>query len=103
MRLQVTGSNKGIGLAVVKLLTQQWDGVVYLTSRSQELGMKAVKELLAESKSLDDKGDRLRYHQLDLNSQQSIERLATHLKKEHGHIDILVNNAAIAFGVGLHS
>ena len=29
----VTGSNKGIGLAIVRALCKQYDGAVYLTSR----------------------------------------------------------------------
>ena len=41
----VTGSNKGIGFAIVKKLCQQFDGVVYLTSRNEERGKAAVAEL----------------------------------------------------------
>ena len=41
----VTGSNKGIGFAIVKHLCQKIDGVVYLTSRDEGRGKAAVAEL----------------------------------------------------------
>ena len=41
----VTGSNKGIGLAVVKGLYGKFDGDILLTARSKERGLAAVEEL----------------------------------------------------------
>ena len=41
----VTGSNKGIGFAVVKGLYGKFDGDIYLTSRSEERGLAALEEL----------------------------------------------------------
>ena len=41
----VTGSNKGIGLAIVKGLVAKFEGDVYLTSRSEERGLAAVEQL----------------------------------------------------------
>ena len=41
----VTGSNKGIGLAVVKGLYGKFDGDILLTARSEERGLAAVEEL----------------------------------------------------------
>ena len=41
----VTGSNKGIGLAIVKGLVAKFDGDVYLTSRSEERGLAALDQL----------------------------------------------------------
>ncbi len=41
----VTGSNKGIGLAVVKSLCEKFEGDVFLTARNKDLGTKAVAEL----------------------------------------------------------
>ena len=54
--------------------------------------MKAVADLEKE-------GLNPRYHQLDISNQQSVEALRDHLKKEHGGLDILINNAAMAFKV----
>ena len=41
----VTGSNKGIGFAVVKGLFGKFDGDIFLTARSEERGLAAVEEL----------------------------------------------------------
>ena len=42
---QVTGSNKGIGFAIVKGLCEKFSGTVYLTSRDEGRGRAAVAEL----------------------------------------------------------
>lgn len=41
----VTGSNKGIGYAIVKGLFGKFDGDIVLTSRSEERGLEAVENL----------------------------------------------------------
>lgn len=88
----VTGSNKGIGLAIVKGLCEKFDGIVYLTARDITRGEHAVKEL---QKS----GLQTKFHQLDIADDKSVETFANYLRREHGGIDILVNNAGIAFKV----
>lgn len=92
--LQVTGSNKGIGFATVKALcsTAGSGAVVYLTARSVERGNDAVKKLNKE-------GLKPRFHPLDVDDASSIATFASFLKKEHGGLDVLVNNAAIAYKV----
>ncbi|XP_049881914.1 carbonyl reductase [NADPH] 1-like [Pectinophora gossypiella] len=86
----VTGANKGIGFAIVRGLCKRFDGIVYLTSRDESRGQKAVVELHKENL-------KPAYHQLDITEISSIEKFRDHIVKEHGGIDILVNNAAIAF------
>ncbi|RVE39842.1 hypothetical protein evm_015508 [Chilo suppressalis] len=86
----VTGGNKGIGFAIVRGLCKRFKGIVYLTSRDEERGRKAVSDLKEEGLSP-------RFHQLDINDKKSIETFRDYIKKEHGGIDILINNAAIAF------
>ncbi|BET02280.1 KR domain [Nesidiocoris tenuis] len=86
----VTGSNKGIGLQIVKNLCAQFDGVVYLTSRDISRGEKAVENLKSEGLSP-------AYHQLDADSDESVNKFRDFIKEKHGGIDVLVNNAAIAF------
>lgn len=39
----------------------------------------------------------MRFHQLDVTNVESIRRLADYIRKTHGGLDILINNAAIAF------
>ncbi|XP_044728961.1 carbonyl reductase [NADPH] 1-like isoform X1 [Chrysoperla carnea] len=86
----VTGSNKGIGYAIVKGLCEKFNGVVYLTARDVERGQEAVKKL----NSL---GFKPEFHQLDVNDVPSIDKFRDHIKEKYGGIDVLVNNAVIAF------
>jgi len=86
----VTGSNKGIGLAVVRALCKQFQGDVFLTSRDEGRGKEAVEIL--RSKGLNPK-----YAVLDLGKEETICKVRDLLKETYGGIDILVNNAGIAF------
>jgi len=86
----VTGSNKGIGFAVVRKLCKQFEGDVYLTSRNAERGETAVKQL-------EEEGLKPKFHQLDIDDEASVIALRDFMKEKYGGIDILVNNAAIAF------
>ena len=86
----VTGSNKGIGKSIVKLLLQDKEQkIVYLTSRNVENGEKAVKDL-------EEIGLKPYFHQLDITDSKSIECLRDFLVEKHGGLDVLVNNAGIA-------
>jgi len=86
----VTGSNKGIGYGIVKELCAKFDGVVYLTSRDEERGKAAVQELNKH-------GCYPHYHQLDIDDESSVQKFKDYLETKYGGIDVLVNNAAIAF------
>ena len=87
----VTGSNKGIGLAIVRSLCKKFDGDVVLTSRDEGRGNEAVAEL-KEKEGLNPV-----YHQLDITSRDSIEGLVTFIKDQYGGLDVLINNAGIAY------
>ena len=86
----VTGSNKGIGLAIVRGLCRQFKGHVYLTSRDEQRGKEAVTVLEKE-------GLTPLYHQLDITDVQSVERLKQFILDKYGGIDVLVNNAGFAY------
>jgi NAD(P)-dependent dehydrogenase (short-subunit alcohol dehydrogenase family) len=86
----VTGANKGIGLAIVRSLCKQFDGCVYLTARNEDLGKQAVKQLETE-------GLKPKFHQLDIDSMESIERLKNYISTTHGGLDVLINNAGMAY------
>ena len=73
----VTGGNKGIGLGVVRGICKQFKGDVILTSRDSERGVAAVKALEGEGLSP-------KFHQLDIDSQQSIATLKEFLEKNYG-------------------
>ncbi|CAK1542332.1 unnamed protein product [Leptosia nina] len=84
----VTGSNKGIGYAIVKELCKRGVSVVYLTARDIQRGQKAVEELKKEGYSPS-------FYQLEVNNEDNVKSFAKHLKKTHGGLDILINNAGV--------
>ncbi|KAH3778672.1 carbonyl reductase [NADPH] 1-like isoform X2 [Dreissena polymorpha] len=86
----VTGSNKGIGYAIVRGLCTQFQGDVILTARSEANGQEALKKLNAE-------GLKPVFHQLDITDGTSVQRMRDFLQKNYGGLDVLVNNAAIAY------
>ena len=88
----VTGSNKGIGFAIVRGLCKQFTGDVYLTARDEGRGQAAVALLKAEGLSP-------KFHQLDITSQESVDTLKKFVLEKYGGIDILVNNAGMVFNI----
>lgn len=86
----VTGANKGIGFAITRDLCRKFSGDVVLAARDEERGQTAVQKLQAEGLSP-------RFHQLDIDDPQSIRALRDFLRKEYGGLNVLVNNAGIAF------
>ncbi|XP_035959878.2 carbonyl reductase [NADPH] 1 isoform X1 [Halichoerus grypus] len=86
----VTGANKGIGFAIARDLCRQFSGDAVLTARDEARGRAAVQQLQAEGLSP-------RFHLLDINDLQSIRAVRDFLRKEYGGLDVLVNNAGIAF------
>ncbi|KAM5125025.1 carbonyl reductase [NADPH] 1-like isoform 2-T2 [Callospermophilus lateralis] len=86
----ITGGNKGIGFAIVRDLCRQFSGEVVLTVRKEARGRAAVQQLQAEGLSP-------LFHLLDIDDQQSIRNLHDFLRKEYRGLDVLVNNAGIAF------
>ena len=86
----MTGSNKGIGFATVKHLCGSFDGDVILCSRDPKRGEEAVAKLQQQ-------GLQPKLAQLDILDHSSIEQLRNRLVNDYGGLDVLVNNAAIAF------
>lgn len=86
----VTGSNKGIGFSTVKFLCKQFEGDVILCSRDKDRGEAAVARLKAE-------GLQPKLAIVDISNRDTVEQLRDRLVTEYGGLDVLVNNAAIAF------
>ena len=82
----VTGSNKGIGFAIVRALCKKFEGDVYLTSRDEGRGHAALETLRQE-------GLHPKFHVLDIGNEDTIVKLRDFIKEKYGGIDILVNNA----------
>jgi NAD(P)-dependent dehydrogenase (short-subunit alcohol dehydrogenase family) len=80
----VTGANRGIGLEVVRQLAA--DGfLAILGSRDLSKGVAAAEGLDVEPR------------QLDVADPDSVTTFAAELERDHGRVDVLVNNAAIAY------
>lgn len=83
----VTGSNKGIGLEIVKQLLDN-GFITILTSRDPKKGQQVFESIQYAPGTL--------YHQqLDINDQASIDRLQEFVINTFGKLDILINNAGI--------
>jgi len=80
----VTGGNKGIGFCVAQQLQEAGLRVI-LACRNAALAKKASSKLSCE------------FELLDLGSNASIDEFAKVMEENYGQLDVLVNNAAIAF------
>lgn len=84
----VTGANKGIGYETVRLLgAMGW--TVLVGARDKERGRAAERDLR-------DGGADAHLLPLDVTDQASVLRAAELVADRHEHLDVLVNNAAIA-------
>ena len=85
----VTGANRGIGLEVCRQLAEQGDFVI-LTSRSTDKGQQAIKKLgYSQSQMV--------YHQLAVDEQSSVDKIADWVKNTYGRLDVLINNAGVNY------
>jgi len=84
----VTGSTRGIGLAIARALAAEGCNLI-LTGRDQSALSKVSREL-ASLKS------KILAHPCDLRDPQSIDDLFRTVRKQFKRLDILINNAGIA-------
>jgi NAD(P)-dependent dehydrogenase (short-subunit alcohol dehydrogenase family) len=92
-RVFVTGGNNGIGYETVKAFLQSDKPYhVLMGSRSPEKAMLAIETL---HKECPDSTNIVEAVQLDLTSDESIEKAFEQVKASPGHIDALINNAGI--------
>ncbi len=83
----VTGANRGIGFEIARQLARKGLRVI-LTSRDAKKGLQAQRALAKE-------GLDVLCRELDVTRRSSVNALARYLSKEHGTVDVLVNNAGI--------
>src|SRR5438094_8961997 len=84
----VTGASKGIGAAIAKHLAAEGAAVVVNYSSTKEGADRVVDEIAKH----DGKAIAVR---ADVSKKADVERLFSEAKKAFGHVDILVNNAAV--------
>ena len=81
----ITGANQGIGFQIAKALVAN-GYIVYLGARDLTNGELAAAKI----------GSNAHPVQLDVTDQSLIEATAELIRKESGHLDLLVNNAGIS-------
>jgi NAD(P)-dependent dehydrogenase (short-subunit alcohol dehydrogenase family) len=80
----VTGANRGLGRETARQLLARGMTVV-MGSRDLDRGIAAAGELCADGAAVP--------VQLDVTDSASVENVADRLRREHGRLDVLVNNA----------
>lgn len=85
----VTGGNRGMGLEIVKELSQKGQHVI-MGSRQLENGRRAIEQLAITSGKVD-------LVQLDVTDPASVTRAAQTIATKYGYLTILINNAGAVF------
>ena len=83
--VMVTGASSGIGKAAAVQVADA-GGTVLLVARTPEK-LEATKE------AIEDAGGVAHIHRCDLSDPEDIDRMADEVLMQHGHVDVLVNNA----------
>jgi NAD(P)-dependent dehydrogenase (short-subunit alcohol dehydrogenase family) len=78
----ITGSTSGIGAATARRLARDGYLVALHSRRSADVGKRMAAELTGAS-----------YHQADLGNESATRGLVASVLKQHGRLDVLVNNA----------
>ncbi|MAM88228.1 SDR family oxidoreductase [Allohahella sp. A8] len=81
----VTGATSGIGLATAELLADA-GAIVVIAARTKE-------NLDATKAQLEKRGGNIHAYQLDAADMSDCDRFVAEVLKDHGHVDVLVNNA----------
>src|SRR5690349_25172276 len=89
----VTGAGSGIGRATAIGFARE--GADLVVCDVSEAGLDAV------SSDLKDLGARVLSRKVDVSSAEAMKNFADEVHKEHGGIDVLVNNAGVALTGGL--
>jgi len=90
----VTGSNKGIGLGIIKRLASRNPSYNFVMAvRNVRNGAEALEKLAQEIGNIKERVD---VQELDLADSKSIENFVERVSKKYGKIDALLNNAGIS-------
>jgi NAD(P)-dependent dehydrogenase (short-subunit alcohol dehydrogenase family) len=88
----ITGAAQGIGFETARLLGEQGYSVI----------LADVQDASAKANELKQKGIDAYAHHLDLANGETFAPLIDFIEREFGHLDALVNNAAILIDMGKH-
>lgn len=88
----VTGANRGLGFELSRQLGKK-GYKVYMGSRNLDKGLKAAE-------SLGNEGLDVEVISLDVTKSADVKSAVDKIKKESGHLDVLVNNAGVMLDTG---
>lgn len=89
----VTGAGRGLGRSFAEAATEQGAGTIIVAEIDVDLGQDAADALTAQ-------GVDARFVPVDLGDPASVAAMGEEIARTHGHVDGLVNNGAIATGIG---
>ena len=87
----VTGSNKGIGFALVEKLVARGNWHVIMAVRNPTLGQDSKAQILKKFPQAS-----LSLEQLDVSDSKSIDAFIDRVKQNYKQIHALINNAGVA-------
>lgn len=90
----VTGGSRGIGTAIAKRLAEEGATVAFTYSKNKDSAEKVLKEINQ------DKTTAYAY-KADVASDKEVNLLIDQIKRDHGKLDILINNAGVWEGGAL--
>ena len=86
----VTGASKGIGKSIIEFFAKEKANIIMTYHTNYELSNITKNEIISKYNI------KVTNYNLDLSNEDSINELYKNIQKEYGHIDILVNNAALS-------
>src|SRR4051794_4151641 len=87
----VTGGNRGLGFETSRQLAKKGYRVL-LTSRNEAKGRSAAEKLKAEGLDVE-------FLPLDVSQEESVRNAEAEIRKKHGRLDALINNAGVMLDV----